>query len=346
MNKISFIIPVFDVDTNDLIQCINSITSQKLLEYEILIINDGSKSKEIDRTCKKMADSNKNIKYYYQNNSGSAVARNTGLNNSSGDYIMFIDADDMLVNDVVEKIYAVTRRVNKFDIIIFDYSYWDLSNENIQSLQIPNNYTDKKKDIMSNILYYPNKVNDFMFGSIWAKLFSKKFLENNGILFEPELRKAQDRRFMMDVVYHSNTILYYPIYTYKYRTNNNSICHRMNYNMIDYYKKLYISLVNFKNKYNLDDDVYKFLEYNIINELLPLSVFHIDNKKKFCEKNVEFKKLYSDYNLYYKTRKIKLHDIPSFRGKVKLLLFRYKLTFMIYLFYINKQKKIIRKSFN
>jgi len=346
MNKISFIIPVYNVDTNDLIQCIDSITSQKLMEYEILIINDGSEDKSIDIICKELSNNNKNIKYYYQNNSGSAVARNTGINNSSGDYIMFVDADDMLVDGFIEKLYKIIDESNKFDIIVFDYSYWNLSNEDIQSLKKPGNYTSKKEDIMSNILYYPNKINDFMFGSIWAKLFSRSFLSNNEISFEPELRKAQDRRFMLDVVYHSNSILYYPVYAYKYRTNNNSICHKMNYNMIDYYKKLYISLINFKNKYNIDNDVYKFLEYNIINELLPLSVFHINNKKKYYEKNKEFKKIYNDYELYYKTRKIKLHDVPSFKGKVKLLFFRYRLTFMIYLFYVNKQKKIMKKSFN
>lgn len=346
MNKISFIIPVYNVDINDLIQCIDSITSQKLTEYEILIINDGSDDKSIDIFCKELLNNNKNIKYYYQNNSGSAVARNIGINNSSGDYIMFVDADDMLVDGFIEKLYKIIDGSGKFDILVFDYSYWNLSDEDIQSLKKLDDYTNKKEDIMSNILYYPNKVNDFMFGSIWSKLFSRSFLNDNKISFEPQLRKAQDRRFMLSVIYHASSILYYPIYTYKYRTNNNSICHKMNYNMIDYYKKLYVSLIKFKNKYNINNDVYKFLEYNIVNELLPLSVFHINNKKKYYEKNIEFKKLYDDYDLYYKTRQIKLRDIPSLKGKIKLLFFRYNLTFMIYLFYMNKQKKVIKKSFN
>ena len=345
MNKISFIIPVYDVNIEDLNNCINSITSQKLLEYEILIINDGSKNKNIEKECKKISFNNSNIKYYYQNNSGSAVARNTGIENATGDYIMFVDADDMLVKGFINELYNIINKNSKNEIIVFDYSYWDLSNEEIQSLKTKENFTNKKEEILSNILYYPNKLNNFMFGSIWAKLFSKKFLNKNKISFEPELRKAQDRRFMMEVIYNSDKILYYPIYSYKYRTNNNSICHKLNYNMINYYKKLYDSLIKFKKDHELDDKIYKFLEYNIVNEILPLSIFHIENKKKYHEKKIEFNRLYEEYNLYYKTRKINFSEIPSIKGKFKLIFYRYKFIFLLYIFFIIKQRKIIKNAY-
>ena len=108
MEKISFIIPFYDVEKDELLNCVNSIVDEKFSNYEIIIVNDGYNNDEIIETCQKIC-SNKNIKYLYQENSGSAVARNYGIDSSEGEFIMFLDADDMLVSGFKTELFSSSK---------------------------------------------------------------------------------------------------------------------------------------------------------------------------------------------------------------------------------------------
>ncbi|SEP62644.1 Glycosyltransferase involved in cell wall bisynthesis [Streptococcus equinus] len=345
MKKITFIIPIYNVELVELMACVNSIVDEKFDNYEIIIVNDGYCNGEIENFCKELSLSNKNVKYLFQENKGSAVARNSGLDHASGDYIMFVDADDLLVQNLkieLTNLFAVKKQL---EFAIFDYSFWSQNGEDVKSLKYCQDFIGKKEDVLSNIMFFPDKIQNFMFGSIWAKIFSRKFLNSNNIRFKPELRKAQDRRFMLDVIYNATSIPYYPIYVYKYKTNNNSICHKMNYKMIAYYERLYSSIIEFKNETQLDDDIFKFVEYSILNELLPLCIFHVENKKSFGLKKKELDELYNYYSLDYVLKKIKLAELPSFKAKIKFLLYRFKCYGLLNAFFVCKQKNEIKKSF-
>ena len=90
MILVSIIVPVYNTEKY-LEKCIKSIQSQKIdkNQYEILLINDGSTNQEVDRNCKAYSELDECIKYIYQENSGVSSARNTGINNSKGKYIIF-----------------------------------------------------------------------------------------------------------------------------------------------------------------------------------------------------------------------------------------------------------------
>ena len=343
MEKISFIIPIYNVKVEELDNCLKSIVNQNWQYYEIILVNDGDNNQALIDYCSRIT--NKNIKYLYQKNAGSAVARNNGLDNCTGKYIMFVDSDDILtpnLNKELEKIFKMNKDI---DFAIFDYSIYDLSNEEIHTLKVKDNLYDSKVQILSNIMFYPNCFNDFMFGSIWAKIFNISFLKKNNIKFKPELRKAQDRMFMLEVINKSNNILYFPIYSYKYKSNNNSICHKLNYKMIDYYKKLYSNIIDYKEKNSLDDSIFKFVEYNIVNEILPLCIFHRDNNIKYIQKRREFLDLYNYFDLRHKTNQILYSDIPTLKGKIKLFLYRYKFIFLLYMFFVMKQNHKFKSIF-
>lgn len=341
VKKISFIVPFYNVKSEELLNCINSIIDEEFDNYEIIIVNDGYENTEINKICKRLSTYD-NIKYIYQENSGSAVARNRGIDSSEGDLIMFVDADDMLVSGFKTKLHNSVIVTNDFEFAIFDYSYWTKEGENIRTLHHEKDLIDDKNYVLSNILFDPKS--DFLFGSIWAKIFRRDYLNKYNIRFKPELRKAQDRRFMLDVIYHSKKILYYPIYSYKYKINNNSICHKMNYQMIDYHGRLYDSIMEFKSTTGVEQDVFKYVEYYIFNEILPLSIFHLENKKKYLTKRKEFLKLYKDYSLDEKLKNIKYSDMPSINSQLKLFLYKHRCVFLLYLFFISKQRNIVKNS--
>ncbi len=93
MTKVSILIPTYNC-AHDLSKAIDSVFSQSFLDFEIIIINDGSTDNTADIVQQFVNNNPGKIKYIYQENKGLAVARNTGLDAASGEYIALLDADD------------------------------------------------------------------------------------------------------------------------------------------------------------------------------------------------------------------------------------------------------------
>ena len=340
MKKISFIIPVYNDKIDDIKNAIDSIVKQNIKQFEIIIINDGSKDKAIDEYCHKISQEQNYIKYIYQENSGSAVARNSGLDAATGEFISFVDADDFLSDDYSGNLKKCLDDEN--DVSVFDYSL--LTSVECIRKSIKNKLNKEK--IYKNILFDPNEYNDFMFGSIWGKLFKKSFLEENNIRFIPRLRKAQDRMFMLTVFCYAKQVKYYPFNSYIYRANIQSITHKMNYNMIEYYKYLYDDVLSFCTEKNINKDCYKYFTYYVINELLLLSIFHIDNKKKNGEVKKEYKKVYKEFNLKNALNELRYSDFASTKDKIKLFLFKTNMIFLLRIYFKLIQHKHNKKTLN
>ncbi|HFR3392536.1 TPA: glycosyltransferase, partial [Streptococcus suis] len=172
-----------------------SILGQRISNFEIILVNDGSSDKVIDDFCKDLESTESGLIYIYQENQGSAVARNKGLDVATGDYIFFVDADDTLVEESFQKYLNLSEEV---EIICFDYLITDGQNSTNYSLNRKMDLSNHKNRLYANIMYKPGVLDDFAFGAIWGKCFSRQFLEKNNIRFRPELRKTQDRIFMLE----------------------------------------------------------------------------------------------------------------------------------------------------
>jgi glycosyltransferase involved in cell wall biosynthesis len=133
-DKVSVIIPTYN--SEDYInEAIKSVLSQTYKNYEIIIVDDGSS----DNTATLLKKYQGRLKYFYQNNQGSAAARNLGLNNSSGEFIAFLDSDDVWFPEKLEKqvrimkenprlafVFAAAYMVNESGEIV---KCWDNKNE-------------------------------------------------------------------------------------------------------------------------------------------------------------------------------------------------------------------------
>jgi glycosyltransferase involved in cell wall biosynthesis len=90
--QVSVIVPVYNGEAT-IERCLDSLLKQEACNIEIIIVNDGSSDDSL-RICESYAENNKNIKLISQTNSGLCAARNSGIKNSTGDYIGFVDCDD------------------------------------------------------------------------------------------------------------------------------------------------------------------------------------------------------------------------------------------------------------
>ncbi|MBR2588843.1 glycosyltransferase [Candidatus Saccharibacteria bacterium] len=330
--KITFIIPVYNIPVKKLDVCISSIERQGIPNYEIIVIDDGS-NKEYE--LETISALHEDVKYYRQKNSGVSKARNLGLEYATGENIIFIDADD----EVPENFYQKARNVlqEKFDILLFSYCLVEPKNKRIIRMPKNVNLSEEKQEILANIMFYPGKLGNYMFGSVWAKCFSKPFLDNNKIVFENNLRKAEDRRFMVDAIMSARTIKYSPVCAYCYNININSISHKLNWNMEEYYFLLKKSFDSFCTKNAISREVSKFLEYSIFWELILLTVCHMNAGLKYSKRRKKFFDMYKNFNIDYKIRQINYRDFATRNEKAKLFLMKRKWFLCILLIAYRKQ---------
>lgn len=165
---ISVIVPVYNVEEH-LEKCINSILAQTYDNLEIVIVNDGSTDNSAE-IIKKFKKSDSRIKTYSQANAGLSAARNTGIKNSNGRLLSFVDSDDYLHPRLLEILYHNLNDTNS-DISVCDV-YWIKENES------PNEY------IENNISVYEGKEvlhkmirDDFISVVAWNKLYRRELFE-------------------------------------------------------------------------------------------------------------------------------------------------------------------------
>ena len=105
--KISIIVPVYNVEAY-LERCVESILKQTYTNFELLLINDGSTDQSGD-LCDQLASKNENIKVFHLENAGVSNARNVGIQNSTGEWITFVDSDDFITPDYLETLISAVR---------------------------------------------------------------------------------------------------------------------------------------------------------------------------------------------------------------------------------------------
>lgn len=244
---VSIIIPVYNTDKY-LKECLDSVLNQEIkCSTEIIIIDDGStdSSYEIIESYRKY----NNVKIIKQDNRGFSGARNRGLDEATGKYIMFMDSDDILNDGAIQKLFDYSEKYNA-DIVIGSY------------LTFPN--PDKAFKITDNV-FTTNNMSEKMkaIGFLPGKLFRRKMFEKIrlplNLLFE-------DTIVHLLVLPLSNEVVYVPDIIFKYRIHNNSISHRHSETgkSLDTYWVVE-ELLKQRKKLGIpqDDELYKFLLYQL-----------------------------------------------------------------------------------
>ena len=188
-------------------------------------------------------------------------------------------------------------------------------------------------------------MNDYLCGSIWAKCFSRKFIEDNKIRFTNNLRKAQDRMFMLECINKCDKIYYLPLLSYKYFSNDDSICHKINFKMIDYYYNLFVEVNKFLNENKIDKSLSKFFVYSVFNELLLLTVFHPEYKKNYLKKRKDYYEIYNQFLIKNSVRNLRVSDFISFKAKIRFISIKFNLFFVLLNLSLLKNKHDNKNNF-
>lgn len=200
--KISLIMPIYNAEKR-LGKALDSIMAQTYSNVEVILINDGSTDASLE-LCEMYAEKYSTILLRSVENSGPGAARNVGLAQVTGDYISFVDADDYLQADFLERMVEITAN-HVFDIVSSNYYQVDQEREiaknNYQTGTI-NNFGDAAEQKRYDLFKTSSS-----FGYVWGKLYKTAFIKENQLKFSEE-RKA----FLEDTLFNLKAISYQPNY--------------------------------------------------------------------------------------------------------------------------------------
>ena len=134
---VTIVLPIYNVEKY-LNRCINSIVNQTYKNLEIILVDDGSPDK-CSQMCDEWEKKDTRIKVVHKQNEGLGMARNTGIENATGDYICFFDSDDYLELTAIEKLYKLAKKTDS-DIVTYGYSKVDDSGNIYESVFLANLY--------------------------------------------------------------------------------------------------------------------------------------------------------------------------------------------------------------
>lgn len=228
---VSIIVPAYNCEKY-IGTCIESIVAQSYKNIEVIIIDDGS----IDNTykiIKEYINNDKRIKYFTQENSGPSVARNKGIEKSSGQYLMFIDSDDIVSYLYVE---SLVRKIESGNYDIACCGYIDESKYGVVEL---NDFWNGKGEL--NKQEFLSCVCNGVGGVLWSKIFKRDIILDNNIRMDPKIFMSEDLIFILEYCKYSNKFGAIDENLYYYnRFNDNSISSNIDVNYLDNY----ILLVN------------------------------------------------------------------------------------------------------
>ncbi len=190
--KVSVIVPAYNVEKY-IDYSIGSLTSQSYNNIEIIAIDDGSTDKTFE-LLEKLAQSDGRIKAVHQNNSGVSSARNHGISLATGEYIFFLDADDIAEPFAIEKM-MIKMEYSDAELIECNYTKWNgegLFVENIDFTQFgpePIRDEDKIRFITDELLQY------HMGFEVWNKLYRLDIINRNGLKFDVDCKMGEDLVF-------------------------------------------------------------------------------------------------------------------------------------------------------
>lgn len=276
MKKISVIIPMYNSEKyiRSTIMCLKK---QTLNDVEFIIVDDGSDDNS-NKICSDEIRNDKRFKLIYQKNSGVSSARNVGISVADGEYLLFLDSDDLFDNDMCETMYVTAKKYNA-DMVIFGIKIreFDCTEKLINGtgkIEIWNT-----AEALLNF-YDRRKINI----GVHTKLFKKEVVEK--LQFEVGKKINEDKFFLFQGIINSSKIVYYDLCKYLYirrKGSSSNTGYMPKYKDINYFSKKILKVIdaNYPN--------YFYLAYSdYVTNLL--FVF-----RKLCKNSENKIKYYNDY---------------------------------------------------
>lgn len=217
MLRLSIIIPVYNIEIY-LKECVDSVLSQTFKDFEILLIDDGSKDTS-GKLCDEIALKDSRIRVFHKSNGGLSSARNYGIDRALGEYVIFLDSDDYWINKDILSLLVKKAESENLDVVRGEFVNVDAKGKQLYTPDLSEESLKLKNQILSSYEMMKFVMNGRFFS--WLFIFRKSAI---GCLRFDENRKFQeDIDFAIKFFSKNYRCGYLPIQFYAYRQRENSI---------------------------------------------------------------------------------------------------------------------------
>lgn len=281
MKKISIVVPAYNAQ-NCIGRCLESLINQTYENIEIIVVNDGS-SDNTQSICETYAQKDSRIKVYHQKNAGPSVARSKGIDFATGEYIGFVDADDIIEPSMYETMLAGMLEHNA-QLAVSDVNVVTNKGKQIECLSENGREVLNRAEMMDIFFNKP-----LLCFSVWNKLFARELIGD--LRFDNSISMSEDQKFMYEVLKKANRILHEPTAFYSYDTTQGNSLTRSSY------KRKHMALIDV-NDYIIADTDSASIKQNatLYNAITCLNIFvpHYGNEEMTKEDRARIDKIIRD----------------------------------------------------
>ena len=224
MKCVSIIIPVYNVKPH-IENCLESVCGQTYPNLEILIVDDGSTDGTIE-ICEEFEKRDQRIRIFHTSNKGVSHARNLGLDKATGEYIKFVDGDDVLPSDST-RIFIKTIEEKNVDFVISNYTKV-LAEINIYFNQLDRPGIYSNKEYLRNTLKDPGH---HYYGVVWNKFYRRNIIQKNNIRFIEKAYLGEDFIFNLNYLEYVKNVYVIKKHLYYYNCMNGNTLSRYEKNI-------------------------------------------------------------------------------------------------------------------
>lgn len=242
---ISVVVAIYNIE-HLIKRCIDSILEQSYKKIEIILVNDASTDNSLN-LCLEYANKDSRIKVIDKKiNEGLSMARNSGLEEATGDYVVFVDGDDFIEHDAYQILNNYLNS-GKYDMVIFESNFLNRKGKKSLMPIVSEQDVYTGNQIMPEIIgTFPNDSSDYAIGyTPWGKVYSRRFLKKNNLKFKSEREILyEDLFFALDCFPLASRIgiLHKPLYVYC--ENQDSLTRKYTSSKFNRLKKMYYYLKN------------------------------------------------------------------------------------------------------
>ena len=307
---VSIIVPVYNAEV-DLDRCLSSLISLEYMnDYEVILVDDGSKDNS-GKICDKYEEKYGLFKVVHQKNAGVSTARNVGVEQARGKYIMFVDADDYLMPSAMQSIIYGTQ--TNCDLIIYD-SFFDTGVRKIHSY--PEIEKIKERQALSIDITYSMFLK-LQNNEPFSKLYLTRIIKETQVRFPVDVKLGEDLIFTLQFLERVQKVTYVPEAIYMHIDNISGLSKQnTSLKVIGDYDAMYNAMLSFVSKMNIEDRHYNEVIASILQSVTNYSGKLYTNGYSKNKITAAFKKcpwynmiLWSNYSEYKsKLRKLLLKN--------------------------------------
>ncbi|MBQ4259135.1 MAG: glycosyltransferase family 2 protein [Lachnospiraceae bacterium] len=262
---VSIIVPIYNAEAY-LKDCINSVLALNTPNWQLILVNDGSRDAS-SRICEELCEIDNRIIYIEQENRGVSVARNNGIMKATGEWLTFLDADDMLSSDALKLLdladdsvdMIIAKNTRGADVNTSKDTYQYLSSQEVQkSILNIEGFKDERKDVTS--------ITEYDHWSSCGRFYRKSVLFENNVKFPVGIEFGEDFLFCMMYAKVARGVIVSDSVIYHYRDNVESVTHKFHKN----WPEVIQSQVEIISQHLINDELQSYLNKFIVGRLTEL----------------------------------------------------------------------------